>query len=190
MERRQGRRDIGIHEMAFCQFSRSRELPGEMFPVERTLGHLKSPTERESLIHLLINFSNKDPHTFDETISTAAGELEASSRLREAFFHLGALISCGVGVSAFEWSRKELRPVFVKVGKRKILALVPISVLETERRDFKLIRVHSVHSGTGANFTLISRDPVPNPPMYTVCLFPLVADLGPDPQCGEFGETE
>jgi hypothetical protein len=44
------------------------------------------------------------------------------------FIALAALINCGLGMSAYEWSKGKLSHAFVKYKAKRLLALVPDSV--------------------------------------------------------------
>ena len=55
---------------------------------------------------------------------------------KDVMIRLTALISCGIGISAFEWSLNKLTPVFVDFRNFRFLALVPYSTLAAGFRFF------------------------------------------------------
>lgn len=54
----------------------------------------------------------------------------------ESILRLAALIVCGYGVNAFEWSQRSLKPVLVKFRGKTFLGLVPHSTLEGEYKFY------------------------------------------------------
>jgi Heterokaryon incompatibility protein (HET) len=95
--------------------------------------------------------------------------------------HTAALISCGLGLSAFEWSKRNLTPVFVNFRGKRLLALTSNSVLQDDNRHkFFLVEAERVRywgSGTGKRFTLVSWNQKLEPDSCTMCLFPPDVDL-------------
>jgi hypothetical protein len=94
---------------------------------------------------------------------------------RENFFRLLCLVSCGIGISAFEWSKQQhLQPVFVVYRNERIPAMVPISVLEKiQSYQFHLVEVESLRVSRDKRFTLLA---IPSEESgiasITTCLFP------------------
>ena len=80
-----------------------------------------------------------------------------------------ALISCGFGVSALEWSFQNLLPVHVEFRKRLYFAMVPAWISpEDAEFDFYLAEA----KGGGERFALLARHRGYQPALYTMCVFP------------------
>ena len=87
---------------------------------------------------------------------------------------LAALISCGMGVGAFEWSKPNLMPVLVEFRDRWFLALTPHMAVQPESRcDFWLAAALTPWS---KGWILLARHPG-SEPHYTPCLFPWDVDI-------------
>ena len=86
--------------------------------------------------------------------------------------YLAALITCGLGAAAFEWSKRNLVPVWVSFQDGRAIALIP-SMAMGQSCDFWLV---------GANiserecWTLLARYSG-DQPLYTQCVFPWNVDF-------------
>jgi hypothetical protein len=89
---------------------------------------------------------------------------------------LAAVISCGLGFNSCEWSERELIPVVVKFGSEKILALVPMFVLERtrlKRTKFLLVEANPYMSKTAPRYVLVAETPSSGGELgWVPCLFP------------------
>lgn len=96
----------------------------------------------------------------------------------DMFTRMAGLISCGLGISAFEWSEDNLTPVLVTFGGKKILALVPKSVLSSDRGyGFYLIRVARQELTDTRRFALVAWNQKVDSESHILCLFPPEIDL-------------
>jgi hypothetical protein len=69
----------------------------------------------------------------------------ASRSYINTLLRLAAMISCGIGISAFEWCCQHLTPVLVKVQDHSFLALLPMRVMQDVGRwDFAFLRASQV----------------------------------------------
>jgi hypothetical protein len=75
---------------------------------------------------------NKMKDTFDARQGETRNCLEYIVRI-------AALISCGVGLNAFEWSKAHLCPVSIDFRDRTYLALVPLSDVGRGKSRFFLV---------------------------------------------------
>jgi hypothetical protein len=78
--------------------------------------------------------ADADAKSFQRTLARA--NLSNYSRI---LLRLGALVSCGIGISAFKWSEGVLRPVLALMGPYTVLAMV------SSAEDFKLNLHHVAH---------------------------------------------
>jgi hypothetical protein len=62
-----------------------------------------------------------------------ANELTAEADILSIVARMAALISCGLGVSALEWSERSLTPVLVEFRGETFMALVPSETLTGHR---------------------------------------------------------
>jgi hypothetical protein len=75
----------------------------------------------------------------------------------DVLIQIAALINCGLGSSAYLWSRKSMKPVIVHFMDRDFLSLVPVRVLEiVGLYDFYLVELKYV-TPFGARFVLLAR---------------------------------
>ena len=101
-------------------------------------------------------------------------DLELSTERFDNIVRVAALITCGIGVNAFEWSEKILVPVIVSAAGKRVIALVPYSLSQSGGRyDYWLV---------GAVFprerwTLVALDRM-DQGVVTPCIFPWDVDLG------------
>jgi hypothetical protein len=71
--------------------------------------------------------------------------LATNRRHHQAPIRLLAIISCGLGVNAYGWSRNKLRPVIVTFEGNEILGLVPNTVFEeSSHPEFFVVEAKSV----------------------------------------------
>jgi hypothetical protein len=85
---------------------------------------------------------------------------------------MAALISCGIGISAFHWSETYLTPVLVKFLRRQFLALAPSNVIgEGNTYEFYVIETTKAEE-TEKRWALLARDRRQDD-YYTLCVFPL-----------------
>jgi hypothetical protein len=101
--------------------------------------------------------------------------LETSTSERfDDIVRVAALITCGIGVTAFEWSKKFLVPVTVSVAGKRMIALVPHSVSQSGGRyDYWLVGAIF----PGERWTLVALDRI-DQGVGTPCIFPWDVDLG------------
>lgn len=89
---------------------------------------------------------------------------------------LAAVISCGLGFNSCEWSEHELIPVVVKFGSEKILALVPMFVLDRtrlKRTKFLLVESNPYMSKTAPRYVLVAETALSGGELgWVSCLFP------------------
>jgi hypothetical protein len=92
----------------------------------------------------------------------------------DVVLRLAALISCGLGVSAYEWSKPNLVPVFVTFEGRKFIGLAPDSALNRDDDYvFYLVEAQRYWVVDGVKrFALVGGDAKTNQPILTLCLFP------------------
>jgi hypothetical protein len=75
----------------------------------------------------------------------------------DILIHIAALINCGLGSSAYLWSRKSMKPVIVHFMDRDFLSLVPVRVMEkVELHDFYLVEL-KYKTPMGYVFALLAR---------------------------------
>jgi hypothetical protein len=73
-----------------------------------------------------------------------------------------SLVSCGLGISAFDWSKKNVAPVLVEFRGKRHLALAPIAITDYSRFDeceFHLVERKDTFRKE--RFVLISTSPIP-----------------------------
>lgn len=89
----------------------------------------------------------------------------------EVVLRLAAHISCGLGVSAYEWSKNNLVPVFVTFEGKKIIGLAPDSTLSGEEKHaFFLVEAQRYWVKNDVKrFALVG---VNATEQCTICLFP------------------
>lgn len=104
-------------------------------------------------------FMNKFKNTFDARQGVTANCLEYIVRI-------AALISCGVGLSAFEWSKAHLCPVSIDFRDRTYLALVPLSIVSCGKRRLFLV----ASDEREIRFCLLAA--THRSELYAACLFP------------------
>jgi hypothetical protein len=93
------------------------------------------------------------------------------------FITLAALINCGIGMSAYEWSKGRLSPVFVKHKDRRFLALVPDSVFEWNiEPKFFITETERGLSWKGRRFMLLAAD-LRDETKVTYCFAPPCVNL-------------
>ena len=96
----------------------------------------------------------------------------------EAVIRLAALISCGVGASAFEWSKRYLTPVLIRCRGQVYLGLAPTPILEEGGYEFFLLEAdrYRATQKTTKRFSLVAQNPKIRPGSYNMCLFPPAID--------------
>jgi hypothetical protein len=105
------------------------------------------------------------------SFSRVFSQQECQALNSEVFLRAAALISCGVGLSAFEWSRQNWTPVFVIYKAKKFLALAPHSVLHhNSDYRFHLVDAERYWITDGPRFALVASNP--DTESFTMCLFP------------------
>jgi hypothetical protein len=88
---------------------------------------------------------------------------------------LAALISCGLGISAFRWSKDNLTPLLIKFRNQSIIGLLPNSVAQiTEKADFSLFEAAKIYH---ERYGLLARWQREETEVNCVCLFPLSIEL-------------
>lgn len=89
----------------------------------------------------------------------------------EAVVRLAALISCGVGASAFEWSKRNLTPVLIRCRSQVYLGLAPVL---HDGYEFFLLEADRYRATQKAikRFSLLAWNSKVVPELYNVCLFP------------------
>lgn len=96
--------------------------------------------------------------------------------------YAAALVSCGIGLSAFEWARQYLAPAFVEFSGKQFVALVPASLLQDDSRYQFYLMEGVKYFGSGIldkkRYVLIAKDKgVQELESYVLCLFPHDVDL-------------
>jgi hypothetical protein len=87
---------------------------------------------------------------------------------------LATLITCGLGVGSFEWSKRNLVPVLVGFQETQVMALVPHVVLQSEMSyDFWL--AGAVMPGED-RWCLLARYIGESEPLYVPCIYPWIVD--------------
>ena len=84
---------------------------------------------------------------------------------------LTALISCGLGISAFEWSKQNLTQLLVKVHGRPTLALGPTSVARPGS-EYEFFLLKATYREVNDCSVLIAIDPTQGSKFGERCLFP------------------
>jgi Heterokaryon incompatibility protein (HET) len=99
--------------------------------------------------------------------------------LMENIVRLAALITCGLGLSAFEWSKHVLMPAIVSVAGTRIIALIPTSLSRSEGiYDSGYWLVGAIMPGE--RWTLVALDHIDGGgASITPCLFPWDVALKP-----------
>lgn len=116
----------------------------------------------------------------DEFQFRVVEELEMEKIGAELVLRLAALISCGLGLSAFGWSIQNLAPILVNFRGKIFLALAPISiVVNQETHRFALAESHrSSLDKTLSLFVLLAWNRSSEvDESFTLCLFPLDVDI-------------
>ena len=92
----------------------------------------------------------------------------------EAVVRSAALISCGIGASAFEWSKQKLTPVLIRCRNQVYLGLAPTPVLQEGGYEFFLLEAdrYRATQKTTKRFALVARNTKLRPESYNMCLFP------------------
>ena len=143
------------------------------FQSPRSTGHSSGTDTRFSA-----EFINAVQALWTTLAESRGSDLGAETALQtigfEAILHLAALINCGLGASAFEWSKSSLTPVIVKFNGQSFIGLVPNLVFHESRYLFFLVEVdrYRATQRTTRRFSLIAWNPKGLPESYTVCLFP------------------
>jgi hypothetical protein len=91
------------------------------------------------------------------------------------FLRSAALVSCGLGLNAYEWSKHRLTPVLVEFRGKEFLALVANSALQNDDHyQFFLTEVQQNYFGSGVNrrFCLLARSRNIEADICVSCLFP------------------
>lgn len=105
------------------------------------------------------------------SLSRVFSQQECQALNSAVFLRAAALISCGVGLSALEWSRQNWTPVFVNYKAKIFLALAPHSVLHHNSDcKFYLVDAERYWITDGARFALVAS--TPDAGSFTMCLFP------------------
>lgn len=105
-------------------------------------------------------------------IRACMGEEQFDNVNMEIVVRLAALINCGIGVHAFEWSLKNMVPVLVDFHGKDFLALVPNSVMNAVADyDFVIVKAGKNWKGTD-RYALFAVDRKLGPKRYRTCLFP------------------
>lgn len=96
----------------------------------------------------------------------------------DVLIQIAALINCGLGSSAYLWSRKSMKPVIVHFMDRDYLSLVPVRVMEkAELHDFYLVELKYA-TPFGAVLVLLARlKEWTSQEDIVQCLFPVGIDL-------------
>jgi hypothetical protein len=90
----------------------------------------------------------------------------------DSVLRLAALITCGFGVHAFEWSKQHLQPVFVNFLSDTFLGLVPYSTLEGDY-EFYLVEADRPWAYLKQKrFALVAWNELEQSDSYILCLFP------------------
>ena len=91
----------------------------------------------------------------------------------DSLIRMAALISCGIGISAFHWSETHLTPVLVTFRGQQFLALAPSNVIgEGNTYEFYVIETTKA-TETEKRWTLLAKDRRQDDGYYTLCVFPL-----------------
>ncbi|MCJ1233293.1 hypothetical protein MMC14_001248 [Varicellaria rhodocarpa] len=157
-----------------AQLGELRELSGEVDEVfPQAHESLRSASGQQALAALKV-LSRKCSN--DRDVTSLLQEDFFQSVDQDVLVHTAALISCGLGLSAFAWIKQNFIPVFVDFRGMKFLALVPNSVLQNDdRHRFFLVEVYR-YFGSGLldskRFGLLAWDQEDEPGSYKVCLFP------------------
>lgn len=153
---------------------------------ELTNGFKSSKNEKQASVHRFsqkiyeaVEFvytvfsSTKDGKTYSEILLhlMQLEERKVPFQLFGSIARLSALITCGLGVSAFDWSIQNLTLISVTVNGRSFLGLAPTSVVQPgNESEFSLIE------GEGylgfERWTLVARNAEMELGFYSVCLFP------------------
>jgi hypothetical protein len=96
--------------------------------------------------------------------------------------YAAALVSCGIGLSAFEWARQCLAPTFVEFGGKQFVALVPASLLQDDSGCQFYLMEGVKYFGSGIldkkRYVIIAKDEgTQELGSYVLCLFPHDVDL-------------
>jgi hypothetical protein len=90
--------------------------------------------------------------------------------------YLAAMISCGIPMSAVEWSERNLWPVLVEVQGKEYLAMAPISVRSESDYDFYLLQAFNGQSSgvdyDSKRWTLVARKKSAESDIGILCLLP------------------
>ena len=94
------------------------------------------------------------------------------SAVADSVLRLAALITCGFGVLAFEWSKQHLQPVLVKFFSDTFLGLVPYSTLEGDY-EFYLVEADRPWAYLKQKrLALVAWNGLEESDSYVLCLFP------------------
>ena len=110
----------------------------------------------------------------DSQLDDVAAEIFRMATPR-ALLRLPAILINGLGITAFKWSKRNVRPVTVHFNSTKYLALVPHTVLDDEcEYQYYLVATKETWVYTeGTRFALLAkRKRVVGPGSFVVCLFP------------------
>jgi hypothetical protein len=89
----------------------------------------------------------------------------------DSLIRLAALISCGLGVSAFEWSKRNLTPLLVKFRGGSFLGLAPSSVFTSNSGHEFVVLKAAKFLGMG-RWALVAWDSKVKSEFCNICLFP------------------
>jgi hypothetical protein len=88
----------------------------------------------------------------------------------EALIRLAAVISCGLGVSAYEWARENMTPISVEFRGRPMLSMISKIVAADDDYEFLLVKVGQWSDLD--RFALVACNKKADPIMYNSGLFP------------------
>jgi hypothetical protein len=94
------------------------------------------------------------------------------------FLRMAALINCGLGVSAFRWSKHYLTPILVKFKSQCFLSLAPNCVVHEPGYAFWIVECHILSNSVKTRFGLVACND--NLKSHRLCLFPPDADVDVD----------
>jgi hypothetical protein len=164
-------------DFAKAEETRLREILGEDwgssqygYSTDREVSKFRSEGFDEACI--ILNYMRK--YTPDSLPKESRGSLLKDPRLLMCAIRMAAVISCGLGASAYEWSQGNQTPVLVKFHRQSILALVSNSVASPENDPkFFLLSADALDD----KYALISYNRIRNgESFYSRGLFPLISE--------------
>ena len=131
-----------------------------------------------SLLLQILTATDPTPENIRETLmgwNEFAAYLSRPDSLQN-LVQFTALISCGLGGSAFEWSKRNLLPLTVTFRNQRLLVLVPRSVAESTLFEFLICRATKglmlTSQESEERWTLVARNMKADPSVDVMCLFP------------------